>query len=74
MSLPRVLLDPYFRPLDALFPPEELARLRSFAHVTWARDGRTRERSGCREPTEPGPDDHHAGRRRRRHGHRRRFA
>ena len=34
----KVLLDPHFRTVEPLFPPEALARLRSFADVVWARD------------------------------------
>jgi phosphoglycerate dehydrogenase-like enzyme len=35
---PKVLLDPHFRPLEPLFPPEQIARMRTFADVIWARD------------------------------------
>lgn len=34
----KVILDPYFRKTSVLFPPEQLARLRSFAEVVGARD------------------------------------
>ena len=35
---PKVLLDPAFRKMAQLFPPEHMERLRSFADVVWARD------------------------------------
>ena len=38
MTVPKVLLDPHFRRMGQLFPPEELARLRSLAEVVWGRD------------------------------------
>lgn len=36
---PRVLLDPHFRPMEPLFGPAGLERLRSFADLVWAQDG-----------------------------------
>jgi phosphoglycerate dehydrogenase-like enzyme len=35
---PKVLLDPHFRPLEPLFPPDRIERMRAFADVLWARD------------------------------------
>ena len=34
----KVILDPHFRPLEPLFPPPLLQRLRGFAEVVWAKD------------------------------------
>ena len=34
----KVLLDAYFRRIDEIFDPQDLARLRSMADVIWARD------------------------------------
>ena len=34
----KIILDPHFRKVASLFPPAQLARLRSFADVVWARD------------------------------------
>ncbi len=35
---PKVILDPYGRHLDLIFPKEDLERLHSFAEVIWERD------------------------------------
>ena len=34
----KVLVDAYFRRIDEIFDPQDLARLRSMADVIWARD------------------------------------
>jgi phosphoglycerate dehydrogenase-like enzyme len=38
VSRPKVLLDPHFRTMEPLFPPEELERMRGLADLIWARD------------------------------------
>jgi len=35
---PKVILDPHFRTMEPLFPPETLSRMRGFAQIVWARD------------------------------------
>src|SRR2546423_596892 len=36
--LEKVILDPHFRRMEPLFPPEQLRRLRGLGEVIWARD------------------------------------